>query len=227
MNKRFLAIIPARKGSIRLPNKNNKKIGNFSLVELAIKAAKKSKLIDEIIVSSDDQKVFKTANKFSDIKIIKRPFKLSNSKAKMADVCNHALKKINKKFEYLVLLQPTSPLRNHYHIDKAIEKVLKNSAEGLISASRTNIIYKNYYYIKNGFLCKNFNKKSSNTKKIQFNGAIYIIKTKLLIKRKSFFIRGKILPFLMPKKLSLDIDYLTDLNKARKIIKRDKSASNR
>ena len=76
----------------------------------------------------------------------------------MADVCNHALKKINKKFEYLVLLQPTSPLRNHYHIDKAIKKVLKNSAEGLISASRTNIIYKNYYYIKNGFLCKNFNK---------------------------------------------------------------------
>ena len=64
-------------------------------------------------------------------------------------------------------------------------------------------------------------------KKIQFNGAIYIIKTKLLIKRKFFFIRGKILPFLMPKKLSLDIDYLTDLNKARKIIKRDKSASNR
>tara|TARA_B100000989_G_scaffold224002_1_gene171456 strand:+ start:343 stop:1002 length:660 start_codon:yes stop_codon:yes gene_type:complete len=215
VNKKFLAIIPARKGSIRLPNKNNRKIGNFSLVELAIKAAKKSKLIDEIIVSSNDQKVFKTANKFSDIKVIKRPFKLSNSKAKLVDVCNHVLKKINKEFEYLVLLQPTSPFRKQYHIDKAIKKVLKKSAEGLISASPTNIIYKNYYVVKNGFLCKTFDKKSPNTKKIQLNGAIYIIKTKLLIKRRSFFIRGKILPLLMPRKLSLDIDYLTDLNKAR------------
>ena len=219
MKKNVLAIIPARQGSRRLPNKNNKKIGKNSLVDLSIKAALKSKMIDEIAVTSNDKKVFRTVNKFSNIKLIKRPNKLSNSKAKLSDVCDHVIRKFKKKFSYFILLQPTSPLRTHKHIDKAIKKTLKLKAAGLISISSTNNNEKNYYYVKNKYLYKSYHNKDSKLKKFQFNGAIYIIKTNLLKKSRSFFIEGKILPFMMPKKQSIDIDYKRDLMKAKSLNK--------
>lgn len=219
MKKEILAIIPARKGSIRLPNKNNLKIGKHSLVERSIKGALKSKVINNIIVTSNDKKILKLENKFKNVNFIKRPDKLSNSKSRLTDVCNHAAQKLKKKFDYFILLQPTSPFRTNKHIDRAINKVLKYKAEGLISISSTNNKEKNYFYIKKRYLSKITKNNNSKFKKFQFNGAIYIIKTNLLKKRKSFFIEGKLLPFIMSNKQSIDIDYLIDFNKAKQIYK--------
>lgn len=215
MGKNFLGIIPARMGSKRLSNKNNRKIGKISLTEISIRSALKSKMLDEIVVTSNDREVLKTANKFKNIQLIKRPNKLSNSKAKLIDVCKHVNKKISKNFDYYVLLQVTSPLRTSFHIDQAIKKVLKNKVVGLISVSSGNNINKNYYYIKNNRIYKVEKNKKIKSKKFQFNGAIFIMKTDYLRKSESFFINGKTLPFVMPKNLSIDIDYLKDLKKAQ------------
>ena len=219
MKKEILAIIPARKGSKRLPNKNNLKIGKDSLVEKSIKAALKSKIIDNIVVTSNDKIVLKLENKFKNVNFIKRPDKLSNSKSRLSEVCNHAAQKLKKRFYYIILLQPTSPFRTNKHIDRAINKVIKYRAEGLISISSTQNKEKNYFYIKKKYLSKITKNNNSKFKRFQFNGAIYIIKTNLLKKMKSFFIKGKILPFVMSKKKSIDIDYLDDFNKARQLYK--------
>tara|TARA_B100000787_G_scaffold169327_1_gene160222 strand:+ start:6570 stop:7229 length:660 start_codon:yes stop_codon:yes gene_type:complete len=219
VKKEILAIIPARKGSKRLPNKNNLKIGKYSLVEKSIKTALKSKIINNIIVTSNDTKVLKLENKFKNVNFIKRPNKLSNSKSKLTDVCNHAIQKLKKRFEYFILLQPTSPFRTNKHIDRALNKVLKYKAEGLISISSTNNKEKNYFYIKKKYLSKITKNDNSKLKKFQFNGAIYVIKTNLLKRRNSFFIEGKILPFFMSNKQSIDIDYLSDFNKTKQLYK--------
>ena len=94
-------------------------------------------MLNEIVISSNDKKVLETASNFPKIKYIKRPKKLANSTAKLTDVCKHVLNKLNKNFDYCVLLQVTSPLRNTKHIDQAIKKVLKNKAIGLISVAKS------------------------------------------------------------------------------------------
>ena len=69
VGKNFLGIIPARMGSKRLSNKNNRKIGKISLTEISIRSALKSKMLDEIVVTSNDREVLKTANKFKNIQL--------------------------------------------------------------------------------------------------------------------------------------------------------------
>ena len=215
MNKKFLGIIPARQGSTRLQNKNNRKIGKISLTEITIRSALKCRMLNEIAISSNDNKVLKTASKFPIIRYIKRPKKLANSTAKLTDVCKHVLKKFNKNFDYCVLLQVTSPFRKAKHIDQAIKKVIKNKALGLISVTRSKNDEKNYYYIKNNYIYKCQSNEKNKSRKFQFNGAIFIIKTDYLKKKNLFFINGKILHFIMNKDISIDIDYLSDLKKAR------------
>lgn len=215
MSKNFLGIIPARMGSTRLPNKNNLKIGKTSLAEIAMLSALKSKMLNKIVLSSNDKGVLKTASKFREIKCIKRPNNLANSKSKLTDVCKHVIRNVNKNFDYCVLLQVTSPLRTYKHIDEAIKKLLESGATSLISVSLTNNNNKNYYYIKNKRIYRFQDKKKIKSKKFQFNGAIFIVKIDQLRKKNSFFVNGKTLPFIMSKKVSIDIDYLYDLNKAR------------
>ena len=112
-------------------------------------------------------------------------------------------------------MQVTSPLRTYKHIDEAIKKLLESGATSLISVSLTNNNNKNYYYIKNKRIYRFQDKKKIKSKKFQFNGAIFIVKIDQLRKKNSFFVNGKTLPFIMSKKVSIDIDYLYDLNKAR------------
>jgi CMP-N,N'-diacetyllegionaminic acid synthase len=219
MKKKFLGIIPARKGSKRLLNKNNRKIGKISLTEKTIRSALKCKMLNAIAISSDDNKVLKTASKFPNIKYIKRPKKLANSTAKLTDVCKHVIKKITENFDYCVLLQVTSPLRTPKHIDQAIKKVLKNKALGLISVTTSKNDEKNYYHIRNSHIYKCQVDKKIVSKKYQFNGSIFIMKTSYLKKKNLLFTNGKILPFIMSNNLSIDIDYLSDLQKARMLDK--------
>ena len=89
-----------------------------------------------------------------------------------------------------------SPFRTNKHIDRAINKVLKYKAEGLISVSSTNNKEKNYFFVKKGYLSKITKNINSKLKKFQFNGAIYIIKTNLLKKNNLFLLKEFFLPFV-------------------------------
>ena len=131
-DKTFLAVVPARGGSKRLPNKNIKELGGLPLVSWSIDAAKQSRYVDSVVVTSDDLSILSIATK-ENVNVIKRPTHLAGDKSKTVDVLLHALEKTPDSFDYLILLQPTSPLRKAEHIDQAIEMMFEIGAESVVS----------------------------------------------------------------------------------------------
>ena len=184
-NKTFLAIIPARGGSKRLPNKNIRELVGKPLILWTVESAIKSKYLDEIVLSTESDEIIKVVKNISNITIIKRPLELASDTAKTVDVVKHAIENINKNFDFLVLLQPTSPLRTHYHIDEAIERIILLNADALISVAEVNHSPLWCNTLPDDLSMENFiaedvkDKRSQDLPKYyRINGAIYICKTK-------------------------------------------------
>ena len=112
--KKYLAVILARGGSKRLPRKNLRKLNGKPLIAHSILSSLKCQYLDEIIVSSDDKEILKVSQKYG-AKIIKRPKYLASDKAKTFYAVKHVVEN-SSNFDYVVLLQPTSPFRNEKHI---------------------------------------------------------------------------------------------------------------
>ena len=123
-DKKILAIIPARGGSKRLLRKNVLNFNGEPLIAWSIKAGLRSKYIDKVVVTSDDAEILRIA-KHLGVLTINRPAELSSDIATTFDAIKHALENL-EKHDYVVLLQPTSPLRNEKHIDEAIELLKSN-----------------------------------------------------------------------------------------------------
>ncbi|MDC0859397.1 acylneuraminate cytidylyltransferase family protein [Candidatus Pelagibacter sp.] len=227
MNNRVVALIPARKNSVRIKNKNLKKIHKQPLLWWTLEAAKKSKHIDEIYVSSDSIKILSFSKK-QNVKIIKRPKKFSNALALKKDVINHALnflRERNKVFDYLIYLQPTSPLRNSFHIDSALKKIFKKKMPGLISVKKEvdeslwSVKIKNNKIINNISKNINFRKRSQDLEKIyKPNGAIFIFNLKKLKYKNQFDTSKGFGIFEMDKISSIDIDDKLDFKLANLIL---------
>lgn len=216
IRKRFLAVIPARKGSKRLPNKNVLEIGGKPLVAWTIEAALRSKYIKEIVVSSDDERVLDIANRYC-VRTLRRPYELATDSAKTIDAVKHVLENIEECFDYVVLLQPTSPLRNEKHIDAAIELLNDKQADAVVSVREMkhpplwcNTLPENKSM--EGFLREEIkNSRSQDLPKFYcLNGAIYICKTDRLIEENTFFIRNNIYAYVMDEISSVDIDEYID-----------------
>lgn len=228
-NKTFLAIIPARKNSKRIILKNTKILAGKPLLLWTIESAKNSKYIDKIIISSDDEKIEEIAKK-EKVYFSKRPSELATDEAKTVDVVVNLLLKEENLTDYIILLQPTSPLRNHKHIDEAIEFLLMKDADAVISICETDHnplwcgIIKENLSLK-GFINNDlFLKRSQELPKYyRLNGAIYICKTNLFLKEKTFFLPDKIYGFIMDKKSSIDIDDEFDFQLAEYFILKNKN----
>ena len=192
-NKTFLSIIPARGGSKRLPRKNVLDLCGKPLISWTIEAALYSKYLDEVVVTSDDSEILGIANNMK-VRSIERPPHLASDTASTFDAVKHTIDNVDS-YEYIVLLQPTSPLRNATHIDKAIELLARKGADAVISVSNIshNPAWSNTLdeslSMKN-FINEEFLKKSSQDleKYYKLNGAIYICKTKKLLEEKVFFL---------------------------------------
>jgi len=220
-SKKILAVIPARKNSIRIKNKNTKKFNKKSLVEFSVQSSIKSKYITNTCISSDCKRVHKISKKYP-VKFISRPRSLSGGKIMPDAAMIHAVKSYKKKFDYVVMLQPTSPLRNTKHIDEAITKIIKEKSDSLLSVFETHGFLwkrKNKEYVPENY---KFSKRprSQDLKQYQENGAIYITKTKTLFKSKNR-LGGKISIYKMSFWDSFDINTLEDFIKVEKIIRKN------
>lgn len=120
--KKILAFIPARAGSKRLVNKNKKLLNGKPLFEYSIEVAKKSKYIDDIIVSSDSKEILERAHQLNCLNNDLRPTELSGDHARIVDAIIYEVKKNHLKYDTVVLLQPTFPIRTVEMLDNAIEK---------------------------------------------------------------------------------------------------------
>jgi len=220
-----LAIIPARGGSKEIKNKNLISLKGKKLIQFTLEESIKSKIIDRIFVSSDSNKILKFAKKFG-VSIIKRPRTISLDDSKTFDCVKHLLKYLKKIENYspkfIIILQPTSPFRSHLHIDDALTKLIKNKkADSLVSCIKVPHHFtpqKLMLIKKNNFL--EFDKRIIMRQKIKNyfarNGAaIYIFNYE---KVKNNLFGKKVIPYIMDKKSSLDIDDLEDLNIAKELI---------
>lgn len=125
--KTFLAIIPARGGSKGLPRKNIRDLCGKPLIAWSIEKALKSKFLDEIMVTTDSEEIAQIARQFGANVPFLRPVSLASDTATTFDAVKHVLDFYEKKFDYIVLLEPTSPLREDSDIDAMIQKLVDNA----------------------------------------------------------------------------------------------------
>ncbi len=231
MKNSFLGVIVARKGSKGIKNKNfllvNKK-KNKRVIDYTLLAAKQSKKLNSILLTSNDERILKRAKKYDLDMLVKRTLNLSKDKTKTVASVIDALKRFTKKFykpEYIVLLQPTSPLRKTKHIDESINFFLKNKKKcnGLVSVSEYNGTHPfKLKKIINNFVRPLVNNTDSEKprqfmpKVYKLNGLIYIIKTDVLLKGRTFF--NRCIPFFIEKRYSLNLDNYRDLKELRKYL---------
>ena len=219
LNKKILAVILARGGSKRLPRKNVIPLYKKPLISWSIEAALKSKYIDKIVISSDDDEILDISNHFNATSI-KRPSELATDQSTSFDALKHVLK-IFKGYEYIILLQPTSPLRDENHINQAIELVIKKNAEAVVSVCQSRDKLIKSFTLDKSLLINNYLKtdddlkKNSNIKNFyKLNGAIYICKVEQFLKEKSFLIKNKTFGYVMSEESSIDIDEQVDFELA-------------
>ena len=223
-DKTFLAIIPARGGSKRLPRKNVLELAGKPLIAWSIEAGQKSKYIDEVVVTSDDPEILAISQSYG-AKTIKRPEELASDTATTFDAIKHAVDNL-KSFDYIVLLQPTSPLRNYNHIDEAIELLIDKKADAIISTCEVehSPLWSNtlpHDMNMNSFLADDVkNKRSQDLEQYyQINGAIYICDLDKLLEEKSLFLEENIFAYKMDREHSIDIDEEIDFKIAYSILK--------
>lgn len=210
-SKKYLAIIPARGGSKRLPRKNILPLAGKPLIGWTIEAALNCNAISKIVVSSDDDEILAVANSYK-VDALKRPEYLATDTATSFDAIKHAIE-CDPGYEYIILLQPTSPLRTTKHLQEAILLLEEKQADAVISVCETehSPLWTNTLPVDKsmqGFLREELLNIRSQDLPIYYrlNGAIYICKTNKLLEAESFFLKENIYAYLMDIKSSVDID---------------------
>jgi len=210
-----------RGNSKGIKNKNLKIINGKKLLSYTIRAAIDSKIFDEIVVSSDSLKILHASKKLKIKNLLKRPQKLALDSSGKISAIKHALiqteKKLKKKFNYVIDLDVTSPLRTKKDIIGAFKKFIKKKADNLVSVTQSR---KNPYFniveVKNSGV-QLIKKKSQNILRRQdapttydLNASIYIWKREILLKKKTLYQKKTIL-YEMPQDRSFDLDNKIDL----------------
>lgn len=217
-SKKLLGLIPARSGSKRLPQKNIKNFCGLPMISWTIKAGQMSKSIDKLIISTDDYEIAEIAEKFGCEVPFIRPKELSTDDATSTDVVFHALQYF-PDFTHIILLQPTSPLRQAHHIDEAFSLISSHEDVSCISVKHLNHDQKATYLIdENGFMNLYLNNElmQSNIDSKRAcvpNGAIFISPVREFIVEKSLYTK-KIKPYFMSYEESVDVDTIQDFNQA-------------
>jgi len=215
-NKKILAVIPARGGSKGVPRKNIRLAGGKPLIAWVILAAKQSLYIDHLIISSDDQEIIDTARRWGCEAPFVRPDYLAKDESKTVDVILHALQEL-PGYDYVVTLQPTSPLIATEDIDGCIEKCLTESNKSCITVTEPG---KSPFWMftmaENDRLCPLFGseylikRRQELPKAFIPNGAVFCIECNWLTTTRKFYSEDT-LGYIVPKERSLDIDTEMDL----------------
>lgn len=225
-NKKIIAIVPARGGSKGLPRKNLCDLNGKSLLAWTFDSAQNSKYIDRVILSSEDKEIISRAEEIGfEIPFI-RPKELATDEATSMDVVIHAIQELTEGDTY-ILLQPTSPLRTTFDIDRCIELQENSKAPSCVSVCQPE---KSAYWmfkqdkdsIEPLFGWSYFEKRRQDLPKLYtVNGAIYVASKNTLLDIKTFFIPGMKF-YEMPPERSVDIDNELDLLFCSRILYKEK-----
>lgn len=212
----YLAIVPARSGSKRLPGKNLIDFGGKPLIAWSVEAAKSSRYINEVLVSTDSVDIANAAiSAGARFEGLRKPA-LATDTVPLIDVVADILQKRGNMPDFVVLLQPTSPLRTGKHIDEAIE--VMGDQDAVISVTKldkpnewSNTLPPDMSLA--GFMAPSVQNRQSQdlSSRYALNGAIYVVRTERLLAERRFMLRNKIVAYEMSADVSVDIDTKLDL----------------
>lgn len=212
--KKILGLIPARGGSKGVPRKNVLEVNGRPLIAWTIDEAKKSKYIDRLILSSEDAEIIETAKRFGCEAPFVRPAELSRDETPGIDPVLHAVGAV-EGFDYLVLLQPTSPLRIAGDIDGCIERCIDGGFDSCVSVKEVGDHPYLMFKLLGGAALEKLHKEKADRRQdlpdfYVLNGAVYVIHIGALLDVKDF-ITPNTAGYVMPEDRSLDIDTPHDI----------------
>ena len=217
-NNKFLAVIPARGGSKGIKKKNIYQVFGKPLIAYTIEEARKSKYIDRCLVSTDDKEIAKISKRYgADVPFL-RSSNLANDNSKTIDALIEVidnLKDLNDLYDYIIVLQPTQPLRRSFHIDESIEEIINNEKNCIVSVSEVNEHPILMRTINNGILENLLSMKSTVRRQdfpeyYKINGAIYINKIDSNF-NSNLSLNDNNIPYVMDSIYDLDIDEPIDI----------------
>ena len=226
---KILAIVPARAGSKRLPGKNTKLLNGKPLINWTLEAALSVKALTRVMVSTDSDTIAAIAKNAGVEVPFLRPPELATDTSSSADVIYHALEYYREKgdeFDFVLLLQPTSPLRRADDIRHAIEVLNKNSADAVVSVSPCDHspLWANTLPIDHSM--ENFIRTEVSNMRSQdlpryftINGAIYLSSVRRFYEEKSLFLSSNMFAHIMDAENAVDIDHELDFVVAEAILK--------
>lgn len=227
----MLALIPARGGSKGLPGKNIKPLLGKPLIAYTIEAAKASRYVDQIIVSTDDDAIAAVAQEHGAHIPFMRPASLAGDEARALDVYLYTIDRLEQergiKIEEFVVLLPTVPLRSSADIDGAIELFRSKGADSVVSYTPEQHPISWHRYLDDELRFEDIfepNKllnRQELRKSYYPNGAIYVFKSSLIRQQKYYTAASY--AYLMPRNRSVDIDSLEDFEYAEFLLKKHHS----
>lgn len=229
----YLAIIPARGGSKRLPGKNMLLIAGQSLLSWTIQAALSSSCFDQVFVNTDDESIAEEGKKWGATIPFLRPTELAGDQSTTMEVLTHMIDSLQAeiKYSHLVLLQPTSPLRSAEDIQQAIALFEQKDADAVISICRTehSPLWSNTLPADanlENFIRPEIQKTPSQELPdyYRLNGAIYICDIAKMRQENSLFLKTNCYGYVMSRKNSIDIDDQVDFDLADIYLSRSKAS---
>ncbi len=229
---KLLAILPVRSGSKSIPNKNIAELNGSHLLSYVINAAKNITEIDDFVVTSDSNKYLEIAKLYYENLILRnRPENLSNDNTPdipvLIDALEYVEKLLKKKYTHIIQLHATSPLLKEKHLSEALNKFLCSGADSMVSvksASETPPIkikkLLNNYLVPavKGLNELTTSRRQDNNNLYIRNGSFYLLEVKSLYKGQLW--GEKVMPYVMDKYDSIDINDLFDLEVASIIMKK-------
>lgn len=227
---KILFVVTARGGSKGVPRKNIKMLGGMPLVAYKIIAAQKCKYEKRILVSTDDEEIARVSRQYGAEVPFMRPAELATDSASSADVVLHAMNWVSEnseeKYDYVCLLEPSSPFASYRDFDKALELMQDTDADTLLGMKEADVtttfihpldkdgkLSEFYYAIKD---LKSI-RRQDQAKEYTMNGCMYIAKWDYFMKNKLFHSENS-MPYIMSEESSIEIDTMLNYELACRIV---------
>ncbi|MFC5344013.1 cytidylyltransferase domain-containing protein [Brevundimonas staleyi] len=204
---RVLGLVPARAGSQGLPGKNVRPLAGRPMAAWTLEACRESRLLDQVVVSTDDEAVAAVATEMGFPPPFRRPDHLSGPQASVIDAVEHALETLGGRWDYVVLLQPTSPLRLGIDIDAAITLCHASGVSSVIGVSP--VLKPQTFYGRVGHEGRFRQDETRPEEPVIINGAVYVGRPEIVLERRTF-LGPDTLAHVMPPERGWDVDTAFD-----------------
>ena len=229
---RVLFVITARGGSKGVPRKNIRMVGKFPLIAYKIIAAKKCRYESRVIVSTDDEEIAKISRDYGAEVPFMRPDELADDSASSMDVVAHAMNWISENdtesYDYICLLEPSSPFASYKDLNNALELLEKTGADTLLGMKEVEVSTRFIHTLDdNGGLSEFYRavkdqtsvRRQDQKKEYTMNGCMYIAKWDYFMKNKLFH-SEKSIPYIMPEEKSIEIDTMLNYEMACNLVEK-------